>query len=161
MGNKECEIQPMKTELLKQLEVLALKRSIPFCYSCYEEVKTGRCLKCGSDDLMRKVDGVGVEWGTAWVIEHLLQNDLAPIDLEEAFEESMRECYPETTTIGFLKDYDTVTAMKEFDPVSWNLAQSEWASIEEDDERIISVDHGATYYWISDIEGLLSQEALS
>lgn len=51
----------MKTEIQKQLAVIALKRSIPFCYGDYIECPTGICRKCGSDDLMRLVPGVGEE----------------------------------------------------------------------------------------------------
>jgi hypothetical protein len=36
---------------------------------------------------MRPLDGVGVEYGTEWVIEHLIKEHREPIDTEEAYEE--------------------------------------------------------------------------
>lgn len=49
----------MKTEIQNKLNQLAIKKSIPFCYGCYKDAPTGRCGCCGSDDLMRKISGVG------------------------------------------------------------------------------------------------------
>ena len=143
-----------KSEIQKKLEQLALNRTTPFCYSCYEDAPTGICKRCGSDDLMRKLNGVGVEWGTDWVIQHILESELSAVDLDEEFENFMREVYPETTTIGFL-DYDTVSAMKELDPIAWRCAQSDWESTESDEGLIMSFDHGSTYYRTSDIEDLI------
>ncbi len=36
---------------------------------------------------MRHLDSAGVEWGTDWVIKHILQEELTSIDIDEAFEE--------------------------------------------------------------------------
>ena len=44
-----------------------------------------RCPKCGSDDLMREVEGVGVEWGYDWVIEHLVESAGERVDIEELY----------------------------------------------------------------------------
>lgn len=88
----------MNTELNKKLIQLALNRSTPFCYGCYHKCPTGRCKECGSDDLMRLVHGVGCEYGTDWIIKHILETELDPVALEEQFEESIRQC----TTIGML-----------------------------------------------------------
>ena len=33
---------------------------------------------------MRHLDNVGVEWGTDWVIKHILQEELTSIDIDEA-----------------------------------------------------------------------------
>ena len=64
-------------------------------------------------------------------------------------------CFLLTVTIGFLKDYDTVSAMKALDPIAWRCAQSEWESYEAEEGTIISFDNGSTYYRTSDIEDLL------
>ncbi len=42
---------------------------------------------------MRKLPGVGVEYGTDWVITHILETELSPIDTDELFEEHIRGCY--------------------------------------------------------------------
>lgn len=143
-----------KTEIEQKLEQLVFDRTTPFCYSCYKDAPTGTCESCLSDDLMRCLPGVGVEYGTNWVIKHILQEDLTPVNLEEAFEESVRECYEEQTTVGWMT-LDTVSIMKEMDSVSWGCAQSEWESQEAEEGTIISFDGGSTYYYATDIETLL------
>jgi|SRR6185312_7229919 len=147
----------MNTEIQKQLETLAFKRSIPFCYNDYIECPAGRCPRCGSDDLMRFVAGIGCEYGVDWVIKHILETELEPANIGEAFEQSVSDCYPETTKVGWM-EFDTVTLMKEQDPVSWRCALSEYESQEEFEGNIISVDGGANYYWPHDIESLIEKE---
>lgn len=143
----------MKTEIQNQLHQLALKRSTPFCYSCYKAAPSGCCNTCGSDDLMRLVEGVGCEYGTDWIIKHILETELTPVDLEAAFEQSVRECYPEETTVGWMK-FDTVTLLKEQDPVSWRCALSEYESQEIEDGNIITFDNSSTYFYVYDVEKL-------
>ncbi len=144
----------MNTELYQKLIDLAYQTSKPFCYHCYETAPTGTCATCGSDDLMRLVDGVGCEYGIDWVIKNILETELTPVDLEKAFEQSVRECYPETTIVGWC-EFDTVTLLKEQDPTSWRCALSEYESQEADEGNIISFDGGMTYYWISDINSFV------
>ncbi len=148
----------MNTEIHKKLKELAYKRSIPFCYQCYAEAPTGRCVTCGSDDLMRLLPGVGCEYGTDWIIRSILEAELTEVDLDEAFEEHVRECYPESTTVGWMTGLDTVSIMKEMDPVSWRCAQSEWESMEADEGQIISFDGSSTYYRKHDLEEFLEGE---
>jgi len=136
----------MNTEIHEKLKELALKRSAPFCYQCYTEAPTGRCVTCASVDFMRLLPEVGCEYGTDWIIDHILETELTPVNIEEAFEESVRQCYPETTTVGWMTSLDTVSIMKEMDPVSWRCAQSEWESMEADEGNILSFDNGSTYY---------------
>jgi len=145
----------MKTEIQSQLESFAFKRSKPFCYSCYKEAPNGRCFSCGSDDLMRLVPGVGCEWGVDWVITHIVESELKSVNTEEAFEESVRSCYPEDVQVGWMK-LDTVSVMKEMDPVSWSIARSEWESQEEEEGNLISFDNGSTYYQRDDVESLVA-----
>ncbi|MBS1984880.1 MAG: hypothetical protein JST16_11985 [Bdellovibrionales bacterium] len=144
-------------ELSSRLEKLAFAKSTPFCYSDYIPCPTGRCPKCASDDLMRFVGGIGVEYGTDWVVKHLLEEALEPVDVSAAFEDSVRECYPETTQVGWLT-LDTVGTIKESDPVSWRCAESEWEDAEVSDGNIVSFDNGSTYYWTHEIESWLDEE---
>lgn len=143
-----------KQEIETKLQQLAFNRSTAFCYQDYIKCPTGRCPKCGADDLMRITDDDGPEYGTAWVIEEILHKELTPVDLEEAFEESVRQCYPEESKVGWM-NFDTVSAMKELDPVGWRCALTEYESQEESEENIVSFDNGSTYYWKRDLEGLL------
>lgn len=147
----------MNTEIQSKLTKLAFDRTRPFCYSCYKEAPTGRCKSCGSDDLMRLLPGVGCDYGTDWVIRHILDEELQSANLSEDFEEFVRQCYPEETKVGWMT-FDTVTLMKEQDPVSWRCALSDYESEEESQGNIISFDGGSTYYRMSDIENLLGTE---
>ena len=148
----------MNSEIQNHLHELALKRSIPFCYSCYEEAPSGRCNTCGSDDLMRSLPGVGCEYGTEWVIKSILETELTTADLDEEFEEHIRQCYPETVQVGWMS-LDTISVMKDMDPIAWNCAQSDWADQEADEGTFISFDNGSSYYRPNDIEELLKDEA--
>jgi hypothetical protein len=148
----------MNHEIHEQLKQLALKRSTPFCYQCYKEAPTARCATCRSDDLMRLLPGVGREYGTDWIIKHILEKELESVDLEEAFEESVRECYPEETKVGWMT-FDTVTLMKEQDPIGWRCALADFESQEADEENIISFDNGSTYYSAQALEDFVKKES--
>ena len=149
----------MNQEIHEQLKQLAFKRSIPFCYSCYKEAPTGCCKTCGSDDLMRLLPGVGCEYGTDWIIKHILETELEAVDLEETFEESMRECYPEETKVGWMT-FDAVTLMKENDPVGWRCALVDYESQEESEGNILSFDGGSTYYSTLSLKDFIEQEGV-
>lgn len=142
--------------LTDRLEAFAYKKTNPFCYSCYRKAPTGRCELCGSDDLMRELPGEGVEYGVDWIIKALLREHLSPADTAEAFEESVNQCYSESTAVGWL-NLDTVTILKEMDPVSWDMAESEWLDNEVSEENLVTFDNGNTYYWTYEIEEFLAQ----
>jgi len=131
------ETKNMKNEIQQKLEKLADKKSKPFCYHCYKVALSGVCQTCFSDDLMRSMDQVGVEWGYDWVIREILRTGLTPVDLEDAFEESIRECYKTETVIGYIT-VDTCDAIRTLDPVAWDLGKSEYIDTLEADELIIS-----------------------
>ena len=85
------------------LKTIAYKKSIPFCYTCYKKAPSGFCNLCFSDDLMRHLDGVGVEYGTDWVIEHIIGSELTPLNLDDEYEQLLDETYPEPFKIGYLE----------------------------------------------------------
>lgn len=145
----------MNSEIKIVLEKIAYQKSNSFCYHCYSSASTGRCATCHSDDLMREVKGVGVEYGVDWVVDHILKTELTPVNLEEAFEQSIRDCYPETTKVAW-REFDTVTLLKENDPISWRCALSEYESNEESEGTIITFDGGSNYYLTNDIENLVN-----
>ncbi len=144
----------MNTEIKLKLEKLALSRSIPFCYSCYHECPSGRCNTCGTGDLMQLLPGVACDYGTDWIIESILETELTAVDLDEEFEESVRQCYEQTTQIGWM-NLDTISVMKSQDPISWSCAQSEWESMESEEGNIVSLDGGSIHYRLCDIENLV------
>lgn len=147
----------MNSELTSKLEKLALQKSKPFCYSCYQACPAGVCPTCHSDDLMRLTPN-GCEYGLDWVIEEIINENLTSINTDEAFEESVRSTLEsETIQVGWMK-LDAITVMKEQDPISWNMAKSEWESFEESEGNIISFDNGSTYFWTHEIENFLDAE---
>lgn len=143
-----------KEEILENLKRLAHLRSKPFCYSCYTNAPSGCCDQCGSDDLMRVVEGVGCEYGYDWIIKEILK-EIGSADADERFENFMREVYPENTQIGWL-NYDTVLAIKNLDPISWDIAKSEWLDSEESEEILVSFDNGSTYFDCDQLQSQLS-----
>jgi hypothetical protein len=120
---------------------------------------TGRCNTCGSDDLMRLLAGDGCEYGTDWVVKSLLREELESVDIDAAFENSVREIYPETVKVAWLS-FDTVTVIRELDRVSWDCACSEWENTEADEGNIISFDNGIHYYLRTDIEEYIEKESM-
>lgn len=142
----------MNSELQQQLRNLALKRTIPFCYSCYQQAPTGVCKSCHSDDLIRLLPGHGCEYGLDWAIAAILREELTPVETKEAFEDSVRSCYLGEVQVGWMS-FDAVSVMKEMDPVSWNLAMSEWLDQEMEGENIVLI--GGVYFVFSEIVALL------
>lgn len=145
-----------KEVLLKRLEVVAYKRSVSFCCHCYIDAPSGTCAICTSDDLMKVIHGVGCDWGIFWVLEHLIKESLTPVNVDEFFEESIRDCYPETVQVGWLT-LDVAETIKNEDPISWDIAKSEWIDAELEAETLISFDNGATYYWTYEVEKFLDE----
>ena len=147
----------MKSEIQQKLETLAFNRTTPFCYGCYVQAPKGICPECHRDDLMRHLDGVGCDWNLDFAIKAILQEELTAVDTDEAFEESVRSCYPETVQVGWMT-LDTVTVMKSSDPISWDIARGEWEAQEVEDGGLFTFDNGSTYYWLSDLESLINNE---
>ena len=110
------------------------------------------------NDLMLEYPGCGVEYGTEWIIREILREHLTPANLSEAFEQSVTDCYPETVKIGWI-EYDTVSALKELDPVSWDLAHSEFIDNEASDGNLVTFDDGVTYYSTTEVEQLIEKLA--
>ncbi len=114
------------TDKIKEaLTERAYEESHPFCYSDYVRVEADkdgeyRCPKCGSDDLMRELDGVGVEWGTDWIVEHLVSEDGEKVDIEELYRDLLDEVY-EPVRFGDL-EYSPSTVLESVDQVAFNMA---------------------------------------
>ena len=133
-----------------QLTAIAFDVTDNFCYGCYQVVKAERCPQCYSDDFMRHLDGVGVEYGTDWVIEHLIAEHCKLIDAEEEFEEQLSETC-ETVKIGSL-EYDPGYVLRNIDPVSFRCGVADMLA---DDEQFI--EFGGEHYRISDIESMIEE----
>ena len=140
-------------DIQTRLEQAAYKASQPFCYGCYSLAPTGRCKRCGSDDLMRHVEGVGVEYGTDWIISHLLKTRLEPVDGDAMFEDLLDECYPEVQ-VGCCT-FSPSQVMKELDPICFNIGVTENLDALTEDGQLYA--HDGDYYTLEDIEDLLDE----
>lgn len=145
----------MDLELRTQLEKYAHQKSIAFCYMCYIDAPNGVCPDCGSDDLMRKLPGVGVEYGYEWVIRSLISEELEAANTEEMFDQMLEDCYPESGKVGFL-DVHIATAIKTLDPIAYRCAMGDYISSLEEDGELIEI--GGDYYHRYDLESLLEKE---
>jgi hypothetical protein len=94
--------------------------------------------------------GPGVEYGTEWVIEHLIREHCQPIDEEEAYEDLLNECYGQIDICGM--KYDPGYAIKIIDPVAFRCGVSDMLA---DDETYVEVD--GRYYHVSDIEAMIEE----
>ncbi|MDE0151704.1 MAG: hypothetical protein OXK80_04305 [Bdellovibrionales bacterium] len=103
---------------------------------------------------MRPPEGVGVEYGTEWVIEEILRENLEPVEENKTFEEMIEGCYPTEIKVDWL-ELNTVDILKTLSPCDWRIAQGDYMSSFEEDEELMSFDNGSTYFWTSDIENLI------
>jgi len=134
-----------------RLEAVAYKVTKNFCYGCYVVVEGDRCPHCENDDFMRHMEGVGVEYGTDWVIEELIRQHCEPIDTEELFEQMLDDCYEEIT-LGNLS-WSPSYVMKELDPTAFSCGVSEYIDGLVEDGEYYEFDGGC--YDSVDIEEML------
>ena len=135
------------------LEELAYQVTDNFCYGCYKVVEDEYCPDCGSDDFMRHLKGVGVEYGADWVIEHLLKAHCTAVDGEELFEELLDECYPEVT-VGCCT-FSPSQVMKELDPTCFRIGTQENLDSLAQDGNLYECD--GDYYQLTDIEDMVDE----
>ena len=120
----------------KALEERAHEESRPFCYGDYitvpiDEDGQAFCPKCGSDDLMREVPGVGVEYGYAWIAAHIVETEGEDVDIEEIYKDLLDEIY-EPIKFSAL-EYSPSQVLEAIDPVAFNIGANEYAdSLVED-----------------------------
>jgi len=50
-----------------------------------------------------------------------------------------------------------INAIKELDPVSWDMAESEWVDHERSEGNLIEFDGSNSYYWLHDIENFVTE----
>ena len=135
-------------ELQEKLNALAFDVTDNFCYGCYKVVDGDYCPGCHSDDFMRHLDGVGVEYGTDWVIESLIKQHCTPIDAEQEYEDLLNECY-ELVKVGCC-EWDAGHVMKELDPVAFRCGVADMLAV---DEQYAEVD--GEYYHVFGIEKMV------
>jgi len=134
-----------------RLDAAAYKISDRFCYGCYKVVDAEFCPTCHSDDFMRHVEGVGVEYGTEWVIDHIIQDRCESVDDEELFDEMLDECYPEIE-LGCCS-WSPSHVMNELDPTAYRIGVQEHIDSLVEDCQLYESD--GDYYQVFDIEEIL------
>ncbi len=103
---------------------------------------------------MAHLPGVGVEYGLEWVVKSIVESECSAIDVSEWFDNYLREVYPDSVSIGWLNGIDPIMAMEQLDPIAFDIAKSEWLDQEVEEERLITLDNGSTYYAADELEGL-------
>jgi len=140
-------------EIHARLEALAYQITQNFCYGCYKVVQEDHCPTCGSDDFMRHLEGVGVEYGTDWIIEHLLTSHCTEIDGEELYEQMLDECWPEVT-IG-CGTYSPSQILKNCDPTAFEIGVHEYLDNLAEDGQAYELQ--GCYYWLFDIDSMIEE----
>ena len=138
-------------DLKDKLTALAFDTTDNFCYGCYKVVEGESCPECQSDDFMRHVEGVGVEYGTEWVIDHIIQDRCESIDDEALFDEMLDECYPEIE-LGCCS-WSPSHVMSELDPTAYRIGVQEHIDSLVEDCQLYESD--GDYYQVFDIEEML------
>ncbi len=136
----------------EQLTERAYEESHPFCYSDYKRVEANedgeyKCPKCDSDDLMRELEGVGVEWGTDWIVEHLVREEGEEVDIAELYRDLLDEIY-EPIKFGEL-EYTPSMVLESVDTVAFEMGCNEYADSELDEGRLIELN--GSYYRMNGI----------
>ncbi len=136
----------------EQLTERAYEESHRFCYSDYKRVEANedgeyRCPKCGSDDLMRELEGIGVEWGTDWIVDHLVREEGEEVDIAELYRDLLDEIY-EPIKFGEL-EYSPSMVLESVDTVAFEMGCSEYADNEVDEGRLIELN--GSYYRMTGI----------
>ena len=144
------------SDLTERLERIAQRKTIPFCISCHVSAVSGRCTRCGSDDLGNLLPGVGLDWGRDWAIRHLIAENVRKVDVEDLFTDWVDEAYGGTVKVGWL-ELDVARTAKEMDPISWRMALSDWLDDETSSGTLITLDDGETYFMVHDVEAFVDE----
>ncbi|MBX9570671.1 MAG: hypothetical protein K2X77_17395 [Candidatus Obscuribacterales bacterium] len=139
-------------KIQEALKERAHDESRPFCYSDYITVTPNEdgqafCPKCGSDDLMREVEGVGVEYGYEWVMEHIVKEDGERVDIEDMHRDLLDEIYP-AVKFGEL-EYSASHVLETIDPTAFNMGANEYADSMVEEGQLIELN--GDYYRLDGI----------
>lgn len=102
-----------------------------------------------------ELPGSGVDWNCDWVVREILAEHIEAVDLVEAFEQFVVDCYGKTVKVAWIT-FDTATAVSDLDPLSWKMAIDEFAGGECDAGNLCTFDGGNRYYWVRDVERFIN-----
>jgi hypothetical protein len=141
-----------------EIREIAFQKSKPYCYQCSIVVKTKYCPSCNTDDLMRLVEGVGNEYGIEWVVEHLINNNLKPVDLDAEFHELLEELYPDSPTLcGAWVGQSQADILKDYDPIQYREMLLNEIDGREKDGVIFTIDNGDKYFLTTDLIAFIDE----
>jgi len=134
-------------EIKDKFREQAHEMSRPFCYMDYitvplDEDGNAVCPKCGTDDLMRELEGVGVEYGYDWIMEHIVKEEGTAIDADEMYADLLDECY-EPFKMGDL-EYSPSQVLKDVDPTAYRIGKQDYLDSLVEDGQLVCLD--GTYY---------------
>lgn len=134
-------------EIKDKLREQAHEMSRPFCYMDYitvplDEDDNAVCPKCGTDDLMRELEGVGVEYGYDWIMEHIVKEEGTAIDGDEMYDDLLDECY-EPFKLGDL-EYSPSQVLRDVDPTAYRIGKQDYLDSLVEDGQLVCLD--GTYY---------------
>jgi len=136
----------------EEITEIAFQKSKPYCYQCSIIVNQKYCPSCNTDDLMRLVEGVGNEYGVEWIIEHLINTNLKPVDMETEFHELLEELYPEPPNLcGAWVGQSQADILKDYDPAQYRQMLLNEIDNREQDGVIFTIDNGGKYYSSTDL----------
>jgi len=137
-----------------KLEEAVVELTDSFCYACYRIVKGTCCPHCGCDDLMRHLTGVGVEYGTNWVVQHWLTTMCTPVDEDDYFEDMLDDCYKPYEPFGGLC-FTAGQVLKAVDPVGFDVLKNEYMDTLVADGVLI--EHEGKYYKVEELESIVNK----
>lgn len=83
----------------------------------------------------------------------LLMQELIPVNVEDMFEDYVRDSYPLKTKVGW-QDIDTVSVLKSMSPGSWETFRNEWLEQEVSAGNLIKIKNGDLYFFAKDFAEL-------
>lgn len=86
---------------------------------------------------MREVDGVGCEYGTDWIMGHIIETQGEEVDIDELYREVLDELYP-PIQFGNL-EYSPSAVLEAVDPVAFQMDVQENADNEIQDAWLIGL----------------------
>ena len=142
----------------EEIKEIAIQKSQPYCYQCSIIVNQKYCPSCNTDDLMRVVPGVGNEYGIEWVIEHLINTNLEPVDIDKEFHELLEELYQSPPKLcGAYVGQSQADILKDYDPAQYRQMLLDEIDGREKDGVIFTIDNGDTYFSTTDLIAFIDE----
>ena len=105
---------------------------------------------------MRHLEGMGVEYGTGWIVDHLLGENLEPVKYDDGYLENYidsTEGVNATVNIPLLGDVDAVEAFKRYaSDTDKRCLLADLENSDAVDGQVVSFDGEDTFYNTWEVE---------